>query len=357
MPVLRDEIAMIERLDLDTVRGTLAPLLEVSVVAPEPILVLDRSILADGPPPLPPVARLALKVLPLDAETLAGAPLWLASDTFTDGEAPTSGTRSRSHASATDAYTLLASGDRRGAANAFRDALAADGSDARAASWSRELAGLERRWSGWAYVYLRDSGLGGSTAAPILGGGQSAAQLAYGIDPLAARPLSIHARIAAANSEPDSAQLAAGVSWRAIPALSLAVERLVPVGDSSRAAWNLRVAGGYDRPAPTRRQWHDLSIYGELGIVGLHSRDLYGAGIVRVGERFAVGRNSLMAGAGAWASVQRADSTVSRLEAGPSFRFHLSSPAPLDVIADYRIHVAGNAKPGSGPVLTIVTGF
>jgi hypothetical protein len=59
----------------------------------------------------------------------------------------------------------------------------------------------------------------------------------------------------------------------------------------------------------------------------------------------------LRVGAGAWAGAQPG---VSRLDAGPHLEVRLG-PAALS--ADWRFRVGGHARPGSGPTLTVSTGF
>lgn len=257
-------------------------------------------------------------------------------------------------------YRLLTTGDRRGAAENFRTAVAESPDDPRAAAWDAQRKLLEERWSGSAYTFLRASGASGATAAPVLGGGQSGALLAWSLDPLARQPVSAIARVSVANGDADSAQGAIGLSWRLTPNLSVAAERLVPLANGGRAAWNLRLAGGYDTPErPGQGHWFDLSAYGESGVVGERSRDLYAAGAIRAGERFAAApRVGVWAGAGLWGSVQRSlGVTSSRLEAGPALRLTLAAPVLLALSADYRIRIAGNALPDSGPALTVSTSF
>ncbi len=257
-------------------------------------------------------------------------------------------------------YRLLATGDRRGAVRQFRAAVAETPNDSRAAAWDAQRKLLERRWSGSAYTFLRASGASGATAAPVLGGGQSGAVLAWSLDPLASRPVSAITRVSVANSDADSTQGAIGLSWRLTPNLSIAAERLVPLASGGRAAWNLRLAGGYGTAERLgEAHWFDLSAYGEAGMVGARSHDLYAAAAVRVGERFAVApRVGVWAGGGLWGSVQRSlGTTSSRLEAGPSLRLTLAAPVLLALAADYRVRIAGNALPDSGPALTVSTSF
>ncbi len=253
---------------------------------------------------------------------------------------------------ASQAYARLAAGDRRGAARLFDAAIAA-GPDPRAAQWQRDRQALSRRWSGEAYALLRDGGTAGPAASPVLGGGQSGASLAWTLDPLARRPLAIVARSNAASDDAESAQAAIGVRWRPLAGVSISAERLIAIGATARNDWTLRIAAGADgKQGPVG--WNG---YGEAGVLG--NGDIYAGGQARALLPLAhVGRIRLSAGPGGWASIQTGGVTTSRVDVGPS----LVASAPIgsfavDVAADWRFRVAGNAEPGSGPALTVSTRF
>ncbi len=253
---------------------------------------------------------------------------------------------------ASQAYARLAAGDRRGAARLFDAAIAA-GPDPRAAQWQRDRAALSRRWSGEAYALLRDGGTAGPAASPVLGGGQSGAGLAWTIDPLARRPLAIVARTNAASDDPESAQAAIGVRWRPLPGISISAERLIAIGAVARNEWTLRLAAGAEgKQGPIN--WNG---YGEAGVLG--NGDVFAGGQARAVLPLArIGRLRIGAGPGGWASIQTGGITTSRVDIGPS----LVASTPIgsfavDVAADWRFRVAGNAEPGSGPALTVSTRF
>lgn len=89
-------------------------------------------------------------------------------------------------------------------------------------------------------------------------------------------------------------------------------------------------------------------------MVGVRHTALYAAVQGRLGGAMTVGGATVAAGAGLWTSVQHDRNTVSRAEIGPTLRARLGH---LEVAADYRLRVAGNAVPGSGPALTIAAYF
>ncbi|PZN93215.1 MAG: hypothetical protein DCF31_13465, partial [Alphaproteobacteria bacterium] len=227
------------------------------------------------------------------------------------------------------------------------------GPDPRAAQWQRDRRALARRWSADAYVLLRDGGIAGPAASPVLGGGQSGASLAWTLDPLARRPVAIVARSNAANDDPQSAQAALGLRWRPLPGVTVAAERLFAIGSNARSDWTLRVAAGADgRRGPVR--WHG---YGEAGVLG--NGDIYAGGQARTLLPLArLGGADVAIGPAAWASLQTGDFTTGRVDLVPT----IVATAPLaglavELSADWRFRVAGNAEPGSGPALTVSTRF
>ncbi|MGI4881294.1 MAG: hypothetical protein ACRYG4_27855 [Janthinobacterium lividum] len=249
---------------------------------------------------------------------------------------------------ATAAYARLAAGDRREASRLFDAALAA-GADPRAETWRRERDRLMRRWSGSAYSIVRARGDIDLAATPVLGGGQSGAALAFALDPLAARPLALIARGSIAHDDAGSALAGFGIQWRPFAGVTVAAERLVRIGPASRSAWTLRAAGG----AAATRGPIEASTYGEAGIVGAVP---YAAAQARAGA-IAHPRKWLEVGAGVggWASIQSGGGrTVDRVDLGPGI---VARAGWLGLALDYRLRVAGNAAPGSGPVLTLTSGF
>jgi hypothetical protein len=270
------------------------------------------------------------------------------------------------HQLATAAYARLAAGDRREAAALFDAALAtpADAGDAeQRALWLAERRRLGKRWRGEIYSLFRDGGQVGPTASPVLGGGQTGVNIGWTHDPLARRPVTAIARFNTAASgagSPDSrtSQAAFGVQWQPVKGISVAAERLVRIGEFARNDWNLRVAGGADGRAG-RIEWNG---YGEAGVLG--SGDLYGGAQLRGGVPvLRLQKAALVAGAGAWGGVQtvrfRDDSfALGRLDLGPTLVLRAPlARTSLELSADWRFRVAGGAFPGSGPAVTLSTGF
>ncbi|MEA3039145.1 MAG: hypothetical protein QOE79_1658 [Sphingomonadales bacterium] len=209
--------------------------------------------------------------------------------------------------------------------------------------------GGRSRWSVSAWLFARH---GRSDAAPVpvglLGGSQAGARLTYRLGP-ADGGLSLSLRLYSPLTDARAAEAALGLDWkpRGVP-LHLLVERRAKLGPDGRSAFALTAYGGADDVAlgPLR-----LAAYGQAGAVGARRRDLFADGAARLTLPF--GR--LRIGAAAWAAAQPG---VSRVDAGP--HADLTFPlvhAAVTVSADWRFRLAGSARPGSGPAVTLSTGF
>jgi hypothetical protein len=130
----------------------------------------------------------------------------------------------------------------------------------------------------------------------------------------------------------------------------LLAERRQAIGQDGRSAFALLAHGGVsDRPlvGPVT-----LDAYGQAGMVGLSSRDAFADGAVRLGLPVAEG---FSLGIGAWGAAQPG---TSRLDAGPQASYRLPGfGANMRLSAEWRVRVAGDAVPGSGPALTLSADF
>jgi len=273
----------------------------------------------------------------------------------------------QAHATATQGYAALKAGDKRNGASLLTEAIKLAPDAPEAAAWNADVQRLTKRWSIAAYTLARSGGLGDPLAAsPVLGGGQSGAAVAYTIDPLARRPVSVVARIAAAagpdgSIDREATEAAVGLRVQPIPGVPVAVdvERRIALGAIARNAWAARVSGGTSGMVTIANRPVNLEAFGEAGIVGFDSDpDLYAGGQGRgATPLFSLGRVSMDAGAGIWGGAQRGFGvTASRLDVGPSARF-IVKPWSFSAQVDYRFQAAGNALPGTGPVLTVFGEF
>ncbi|MDB5684784.1 MAG: hypothetical protein JWM75_2482, partial [Sphingomonas bacterium] len=160
-----------------------------------------------------------------------------------------------------------------------------------------------RRWSGSVWVYRRDGG-GGTTLAGggQLGESQAGGRIAYALDD--GGRLAVAARLYSPLRNARGAEAAAGIDWRPIADVPfrLSIERRVAIGREGRDAWSAYAAGGFFRGLG---RTIELDGYGQAGIVGVHARDLFVDGAMRIARRVPLaGRSVLLVGAGAWGAAQ-----------------------------------------------------
>lgn len=328
--------------------------------APAPIIVYR-----DAPYPGASPDRAAMQTAPVQTAQ-AGPQDWpAAAPTATLSPTPPAALLAGDFATA--AYDRLRSGQKREALRLFEAALAAsaDTPDPRAKAWAKEAAALRRRWSGQAFALLREAGVDPATGiatGPLLGASQSGFAIAYTPNPLARRPLSATARVNAATdaqgrTDPRTVQAAFGVRWQATPGIALSAERLVSLGELARDDWLLRLSGGANRRLRAAGVRVDADAYGEASLLG--NGDVVAAGQARALVPLSENRLSLSAGLGSWGSIQKTGAgTLGRLDLGPSALVRLGEGRfGLELQADYRQRLAGNAEPGSGPTVTLSTNF
>jgi hypothetical protein len=204
------------------------------------------------------------------------------------------------------------------------------------------------RWtlSTWAFV-RRGTGPQLATGG-TLGGSQIGARATYQVG----ERLALSARLYAPLNQANGAEAALGVEIEPIAAvpLRLLAERRQAVGTSGRSAFAILAHGGIaERPVlgPVR-----LDAYAQAGVVGVLSRDGFVDGAVRLGIPL---NDRATLGVGAWAAAQPG---IARVDLGPhaSYRFPLVG-GTARISAEWRMRIAGDARPGSGPALTLATDF
>lgn len=202
------------------------------------------------------------------------------------------------------------------------------------------------RWSvsGWALL-RRGSG---RQLAPggLLGGSQAGARLTYQLR----EGLSLSARAYAPVDDPAGAEAALGIEWQPASRLPvrLLAERRQAIGRDGRSTFAISAHGGVSQAGlvgPVR-----LDAYAQAGLVGLRSRDPFVDGVVRAGVPI---DDSITVALGAWGAAQPG---AARLDLGPEATVRLPV-ARFSLSAGYRVRVAGEARPGSGPTLTLSTDF
>lgn len=212
------------------------------------------------------------------------------------------------------------------------------------------------RLSGSAWLFVRDQGGASLAGSGQLGGSQAGVRLSYslGSDPAAGPAL--FARLSSPLEQSRGKEVAIGLDWQPSPALPLrlSAERRVGLDEGGRDAFAVGLAGGVsDAPLPAGLR---LTGYAQAGIVGARKRDAYVEGGLRVGRPVAtLGETELSAGVGAWGGAQPG---VERLDLGPQLELRFRAAGqPLRLNLDWRQRIAGEARPGSGPALTLAADF
>lgn len=204
------------------------------------------------------------------------------------------------------------------------------------------------RWqaSAW-FVTRRGAGADGT----MLGGDQAGVRIARTLDRRGG--LTLYARASAPLSG-SGRELALGAEWRPwrAPMRFLAEQRIALDGGKSGPAAAV-VAGvtGIDLPFA-----FELDAYGQAGAVKRARIEPFADGALRVTREVAAAGNARLAlGTGAWGAAQR---EAARLDIGPTAVTTLPlSGQTLRIALDWRERVAGNARPGSGPALTLGADF
>ncbi len=204
------------------------------------------------------------------------------------------------------------------------------------------------RWSasGW-FVTRRGTPAG----AAMLGGDQAGLRVAYALG--RQRRMRLYLRATAPLAMPGR-ELALGVEWQPgkLP-LRVAAEQRIGL-DGNRGGPAVAVAGGID--AVELPFEFELAAYGQAGAVWRGRIEPFADGALRVTREAARGGGArLEIGAGMWGAAQR---EAVRLDIGPSAVATVPlGNQPVRVAIDWRERVAGDARPGSGPALTLGADF
>ena len=208
------------------------------------------------------------------------------------------------------------------------------------------------RLSGEGWLFLRDDRARVPIGGPgRYGGSQAAALLRWR---LTDRPTHVTAFARTTGAGRGAAEVAVGVSlspFGKVP-VSLAIERrLARAGGDATATYAVLAPRPRQLPGGFR-----LDGYGAAGMVQTRRRVGFHEAGVRLSRALGQeGGGGLELGAGLWAAGQ--DETH-RLDLGPSLSVPLAiADRQVRLQLDWRQRVAGNAGPGSGPALTLATGF
>ena len=203
-------------------------------------------------------------------------------------------------------------------------------------------------FSSWA-IARGGVGLGASPSAPQLGGAQGGIRADYALGGGVALTGRVAAPAAGAGREASL-----GIAWRPGGGpLRFVAEQRVAL-DGGRGGPALGVSGGVgDVPLPAGIR---LDAYGQAGAILRDGIEHYVDGSARITRPLVeLGGVSLDVGAGAWGGAQRG---VLRVDIGPSIGVRAPvAGRTLRLSLDWRQRIAGSARPGSGPALSIGSDF
>jgi hypothetical protein len=197
---------------------------------------------------------------------------------------------------------------------------------------------------------------GGLASAPLLGGSQAGVRIDYRLVGGAVGQISAYGRLSRAFVGASSEEAALGLAWRPgrLP-VSLLAERRQRLGPGGRNGFAFIAAGGFGPREVARRV--EAEGYAQAGLVGLPGADGFADGKASLGYRLTQrgGPAGVTLGASLSGSAQPG---AERLDIGPEVRFRLPlGGLGLRLSAEWRMRIAGDARPGSGPAITLVSDF
>jgi hypothetical protein len=212
------------------------------------------------------------------------------------------------------------------------------------------LARTPKRLAVSAWMIARQ-GQGGPDAGGQLGGSQVGLRATFMID--RAHRIALSGRLSAPLTG-KGRETAIGVDWQplAVPIHVIAERRIALDGGPGGTAMFVISGVGPQQVAPRVR----VEAYGQAGAIARDGIERFADGAARVSYDLGrVGGVEVDAGAGAWGGAQRG---AARLDLGPSFGARLPiAERAIRVTIDWRHRVAGSARPGSGPALSIGSDF
>lgn len=179
------------------------------------------------------------------------------------------------------------------------------------------------------------------------------------IEPSAGIVVAASLRLSSPLQSPSGREAGAGISLRPVRAIpvELIAETRIALDTGGRDRLAMLAAGGVsDKRLPLGLR---LTAYGQVGFVGLRHPDGFvdSAAVVErpLGNARAAGRHAISLGVVVAGGAQPG---AARLDIGPELsRKQTLGQGGLRLSGGYRWRVAGTARPGSGPVLTIGVNF
>lgn len=220
-------------------------------------------------------------------------------------------------------------------------------------------------FSGYFWIFTRQdfraNGLSKRRGGAIIsngqyGGSQIGAIISY---PISAKPepeLAVYGRLTAALEPLSQEEIALGVRIHPVHKLpfSIHAEQRLDADSGGDRGTAFYAAGGTGPDHIVEKI--ALETYAQAGYVSGDNETYFFDGSATLQRPVAESdRKKLSVGAGIWAGGQR---NVTRLDVGPRAGFKIPLGAISARIAvDWRVRVAGHARPGSGLAMTVSTGF
>lgn len=209
-----------------------------------------------------------------------------------------------------------------------------------------------------AWAIIRPAAMAAVLAtAGQLGASQAGVRIQQPIIERDARPLvAINLRLSTPVDQNLGSEAGIGFAARPIKRVPVEfiVERRVALDRGGRNAFAVIAAGGLDDKPVIRAV--KMSGYAQTGIVGFGHKDRFIDGALRIEQPLRDdNRTGLRIGGGLWGAAQP---DVARLDAGPILALKQGvGSVNLRISAEYRWRIAGQARPASGPALSIGTDF
>lgn len=221
------------------------------------------------------------------------------------------------------------------------------------------------RWSGENWLLMR-AGSGSAAQAPgaaSYGASQAGAIVRYRFGKGEPQDSYGYLRTSLAINAPGKdKEVAFGLGIRPIRRLPVRALVEARLQDTSRSPMQVRPVATVITEVPWQRlpRGFRLEAYGQAGYAGGKAATAFfdAQALLDHPVRGVVSRNGdLRAGVGMWSGGQEG---AVRLDVGPRVAFRLEGGrlfGPTRVALDWRLRIAGNARPGSGPTMTVTSAF